>query len=352
MTTPLNPYLYTMLSHMFGGPPVITNQGEPFSYDVVSTPRGYRMKARGEQYSVSCPDCSDKKKRLYFNHMYGARISDPRFPGPLIDLCYCQHEQRPKPKWYALLGKSLSDPMVALTVQQQTACATPKGNEPVTMGDVTPLRELSDSHPAVQYLRSRGYETSYLSDVYGACVSNSHPDEKIDRMVRGRIIFPFLVDGHMLTWQARLAYDLPKSQKFPPKWYFPGGSKTLWGYDVARQFPVLILCEGILSAVNFGPAGVSVGGKTLLYSMNKLVVGQWKYAVVALDPDAGINRTKDPDFQERMVRQLHDAGLHVSGVLWTPGDNRDPGDLGPVGCLELLKRSAPWCIDMLPYLGV
>lgn len=349
---PLNPYLYSLLTRVFGKPPIITNEGEPFSYDVVSTPRGHRMKARGEQYSVCCPDCGDTRNRLYFNHMYGCKISDPRFPGPLIDLCFCQHEQRRKSKWYALLGQSISDPMVALAVQQNTHTHGGKTRTgPVPMGEVVPLRELPQDHPAIVYLRGRGYETNYLSDVYGACLSVSHPEERIDRMVRERVMFPFVINGELATWQARLVYDLPKGQKFPPKWYFPPGGKALWGYDVAKQFPVAVLAEGILSAVNFGPAGVSVGGKTLLYSMRKLIVQQWRDVVVALDPDAGINRTKEPDYQERMIDQLKEEGVNAVGVQWAPGDNRDPGDIGPSGCLELLRRSAPWCLERLPYFG-
>lgn len=352
----LNAALYDALTRVFGYRPRITNAGEPFSYDPIRTPRGYKMKAYGEQYSVCCPDCGDRKFRLYFHHRFGTRVVDERFPGALVDLCFCQHEQKKKPKWFSILGDAITNPLVCLEVGEMSRYAPPVGapdSEVPTMGDVTPLRELPRDHQAVQYLIRRGYEPTYLSDIYGACLMNSHPDEKIDRMVKGRIGFPFLVDGKLKCWQARLAYDLAKGEKYPPKWYFPPKTKKVaWGYDVAKQYKGVIVCEGILSAVNFGPAAIAIGGKTLVYAVKKMIVETWDNVFVALDPDAGLNRKGDEkDFQKRLVEELKQEGKMVAGAVWTPGDMRDPGDIGPHGCVDLLRSSAPWFVQLLDYVS-
>jgi hypothetical protein len=351
---PLNPVLFSALTSVFGRPPKITNQGQAFTYTVEERGGGVRVKAQGEQYCVCCPDCGDAKYRLYFNHRYGTTISDPRVRGPLIDLAYCQHEQKKKPKWYALLGRALSDPSVALLVQENSRCSPQQGSvfgAIPTMGETVSLRSLAPSHQAMTYLRGRGYDPLYLNDIYGACLIINHPDERVARMAVGRVAFPFHVNGEFKMWQARLTYDLPKGQKFPPKWYFPPGTiKVPWGYDVASAYPVAILAEGISSALNFGPAGIGLGGKTLTYATRKLIAQRWKSVVVALDPDAGINHKPDErDYQEQMIRELTEEGVSAVGVRWQAGDTRDPGDIGPVGCLNLLRNSAPWVVEDLPY---
>lgn len=348
----LNPHLFALLERTFGYRPRVSNAGEPFTYEVFKTPRGYKMRAQGEQYAVCCPDCGDTKFRLYFHHRFGTKVNDPRFPGALVDLCFCQHEQKKKPGWFARLGDALTDPAAVLSLPVVEA-SVGVIEAPPSMGAVTPLRELPRTHPAIQYLVKRGYETTYLSDTYGVCLIESHPDDKIDRMARGRIGFPFLVNGELKCWQARLAYDLEPGQKYPPKWYFPPKTKKVaWGHDIAKQFTGVILCEGILSAVNFGPAAVAIGGKTLTYGVKKLILETWDNIVVALDPDAGINRKEgEKDFQSRMVEDLRKEGKTVSGVVWQSGDNRDPGDIGPDGCVELLRSSASWIIPHLPYIG-
>lgn len=350
---PLNPILYGLLTSVFGRPPRISNQGEAFSYDVINTPRGPRMKARGEQYTVCCPDCGDTRHRLYFHHRFGTKISDPRFPGALTDLCFCQNEQLKKPKWYALLHTQLSDPAVGVAIQMASAGAHKAPHEVPPMGEVVPLRQLPNDHQAILYLRGRHYDPLYLSDVYGTCLMVHHPNDRINNLTAGRIGFPFLIDGKLVTWQARLAYDLPKGAKFPPKWYFPPGSKHPWGVDIARQYRVCCLAEGVLSAVNFGPAGVAIGGKTLTYLTKQRLLNTWDNFFVALDPDAGVAR-KDKtqiDYQKRLIDELQAEGKNAVGAVWDPTDLRDPGDLGPLGCHELIRRSAPSFLELLPYFG-
>ena len=121
---------------------------------------------------------------------------------------------------------------------------------------------------------------------------------------------------------------------------------------MARYYRVVIISEGILSAVNFGPAAVSVGGKTLTYKVKQLLTTGWEHAVVALDPGAGILRSPGkPDYQQRMVDELKSEGMNAMSLCWTHGDLRDPGDLGTHYCINELRQSCPMAAQLLPYIG-
>lgn len=350
---------------MTGSRPKVSRSGQPFRYQVVRGRTGDRIRATGgEEYVVNCPQCGDTRGRLYVHHMYGLpspEQSNPALAGPMTQLCYCQNEQRvvrltqylpPYDTWAALMRL---ETLPSKTDESEDAIFTP----PPSRGDCVSLADLPPAHPAREYLRRRGYSPDYLARHHGVGVVQSHPDPKLHALVSGRIAFPFYVDGREVTWQARLAYDLPKGQKYPMKWYFPPGTKKVpWNIDLASQYPVVVLCEGILSALNMGPAGISVGGKSLTYESIKQIRSRWSCAVVAFDPDAGSERRPDDvDYQERAIQELREAGLsEVYGVRWDADivprlpDKRDPGSIGVSGCAELLRRSAPSVLSRLPYM--
>jgi hypothetical protein len=360
--TVFNPGLYAALKTLNGGePPRITSLGVPASFTVTYENGKPKIHGSGEQYVIRCPVCNDKRYRLYVHHCFGQVRHVPDFNKPgeqLLPLAYCQHCQ----KRIRLVGylegyakAALNSPADTLAFLNSQSSAAPPVRKCPPMGNCVPLHEVDKRDPAVLYLLKRRYNIEYLGKVAGAVVMLDHPDGAIARMVRGRIGFPFYVDGELKTWQARLPYDQPKSEKWPPKWYFPpmnGLPKLPWNVDVASQFPVVILCEGILSAVNMGPAAVAVGGKTLTTAALEIVKKKWSRALVAMDPDAGINRKPgEIDYQKRMIDQLEAAGIRASGITWTPGDNRDPGDLTPGENIELIRRSDPTAAAALSYVG-
>lgn len=368
----LNPDLYDALAEISkrqgGGPPRVANSGVEFSYAVVTNDRGRKLIKPGpsEQYYISCPFCTDTRERLYVNHMYGMPSPSPLVPGRMIRLAYCQNEQKPKPELYSLLTDYQSALERGLVVTDKSSARrvediNPYEQEPPTMGDTIPVHELPNVHPAVRYLTDRGYDIGYLGTVLGAQLISDHPDERLANLVVGRVAFPFTYRGRTVMWQARLTREVTDEEKAeckarkrrpPPKWWFPPGMhKMLWNMDLAVQFPVCVICEGISSAINCGPAAMACGGKTLLPHMVKFIVENFEGAMVMLDPDAGVSRKKDePDYQDRMVRQLSDAGCPTIGALWEPGSTADPGDLGPDGCADLICRSSRFFCEKLGYM--
>jgi len=359
---PLNSPLFNALAELAaktnGPPPGIVNEGVGFTYSVVKT-RGGRLvllPESGEEYHINCPYCphGDNKKRLYVHHMYGMPSPDPRIKGPMIDLAYCQHEQKKKPQLFITLKNymwALEHGLINPEILQQAAAvevSDPLEQEPPSMGQTVSLKEMPESEHYRYWLR-RGYNPEYLSDSYHARIPLFHPDDRMWDMIRSRTLFPYLYKGRVIMWQGRLTYD--HADKWPPKWWFPGGTrKVLWNIDLALQFPVCILCEGISSGIAAGPAAMGIGGKTLNTRMVEFIAENWEAAMVMLDPAAGINRKSDEqDYQRRLIGQLMEAGLSAVGARWMRGDNRDPGDLGPAGCVELIRRSDSAFAQRLVY---
>lgn len=356
---PLNPTLYKALCDLAqrtnGPPPGIVNEGEPFTYSVVLA-RGGRhvlLPESGEEYHLNCPYCPDGRQRLYVHHMYGTQSPDARIRGLLIDLAFCQHEQRKKPQLFATIKdyswaveRGLVD--VEAVSQALVPVTDPLEQTPPSMGETAPLSTLPNSEH-YRYWVGRKYNPDYLSEHYGACVPLFHPDDQMWKMVRSRTLFPFTYKGRLIMWQGRLTYN--HADKFPPKWWFPGGTKkVLSNIDLALQFPVCILCEGLSSAIAAGPAAMGVGGKTLGQRMVDFVAENWQAAMVMLDPTAGVNREPgEQDYQKRLVNQLTEAGVPAMGALWEKGELRDPGDLGTEGCKQLIRRTSSTFADLLGY---
>lgn len=359
----LNPVLFAALRVLNRGvDPRISNAGVPGSFEFSELNGKKHIHGLGEHYAINCvvDGCNDTRSRLYVHHCFGQTRHFQGFNqegDQLLMLAYCQHCQ----KRIRLSGYLEGYMKAAKDTAQETlnflnsggSVAPPRRVCP-SMGLTIPVHEAHPDDEAVKYLVQRGFNIEYLGKVAGAVVMLEHPDLRIQALTQGRLGFPFYVDGELRTWQARLAYDLPKTKKWPPKWWFPGqSSKVPWNVDVASGFEVVILCEGILSAVNMGPAAVAVGGKTLTTESMEIVKKKWKRALVALDPDCGINRKPgEADFHERMVSLLKTSGIDASIVQWTPGDNRDPGDLSLRENIELIRRSDPLIAAALPYVGV
>lgn len=355
----MNPELFKALKRLNGGrDPKISNPGVPGTFSVEVVDGKTRLHAAGEQYGICCVECGETRHRLYVHHMYGVKHYIPGFNQPdteLLCLAYCQNEgKRIRLEGYLKGFYEPKNLRTAETIEALNGTLVTAKRSCPPLGTCIPLQDLPDDHPAVVYLDKRNFSAAYLGQACGALVMESHPDAMIERMARGRIIFPFYVDGELLTWQGRSPYDLEKGKKWPPKWWFPGGTKKVpWNVDEAKKFEVVIICEGILSAANAGPAAVAIGGKSITTEGLKVITERWKKAVVMLDPDIGLNRAEgEMDYQERLIGTLRGTHMEVEGIQWIPGDLRDPGDIGFLGCAEALKRSVPHWLDLLPYARI
>lgn len=352
----LNKELFLKLKKLNGGrDPKIIDRNAEFKWSVGWRKNGkkFLQQISGEQYAIDCPFCGDKRCRLYVSHVFGMSSPDEDAErGKITSLAFCQNEQKVKQELFGYMqdkGSIYSEyDLVRIDKPEE------EESQVISMGETIPLHMVQPTHEVHKYLAGRGLDSQDLGRNYHVSLSISHPDEMVHRMVSGRMIFPFYVDHKVAAWQARLTRNLNPGEKYPPKWYFPPGlKKTFWNFDQAKNFDVAILAEGILSAINFGPAGMSVGGKTLTYRMKRLLSQRkWRGIFVALDPDAGVNRDKEVcriDYQRRMIDEIKELDIPASGIRWEKGDMRDPGDIGPLECIRMMKRDAPEMAGLLGY---
>lgn len=350
----LNPELFKALKRVNKGvDPKISNPGVRHSFRVTKEGEKTRLHGAGEQYAINCPVCGENRFRLYVHYMFGQRHHVPNYNRPgdeLLGLAYCQNcQKRVRLQGYLEGFYTPADPRTAETIAALSGTLKTASVGCPPMGSTKPLESLPESHPAVKYLAERGFNTRYLGETCKAVLIEGHHDPIMNRLAAGRIGFPFFVKGELAAWQARSPFDLPKGKKWPPKWWFPGGiQKVPWNLDVAAQFEVVVICEGILSAANAGPAAIAICGNSITSASLALIKERWKKAIVMLDSDVGINRTPGKeDLQLRAITTLKDAGIEAQGVQWTVGDLRDPGDLGFAGCLEVLRTTE--FAALLPY---
>jgi hypothetical protein len=180
------------------------------------------------------------------------------------------------------------------------------------------LGDLSDDHPAVLYLNSRGFDTEWLCRTMRAGVCE-YPDPEY-AAAKGRIIFPIYQGFARLGWLARHVGE-PADPRVPTYYLMPGmdTSQVLFNFDVARKFPFVVVCAGPLDAAAFGAEAVALLGRTISAAQAELIAAAWGRgtAVILLDGDA-----------RGEARAAHDAlaGLVRQRVIVTLPDGKGPGD--------------------------
>lgn len=218
--------------------------------------------------------------------------------------------------------------------------------------DVTPIIDLPDQHPAVVYLRSRGYDVHKIWEQYSAVFCNNELPE--DRAVRRfysnlpggwkitpkfRIIFQAIQEGVRVGWQARIIehdavqdgvrmraylhpytgmmewceFKRPSDEKFQPlehltnsnfKWdmvkYITATgmsrAKSLMGFDAAKRFnaqrggnPFAIVTEGPLDSARFGPPAMPIIGQYLSEEQAELLIKNFHTVFFVPDNDRAGN---------------------------------------------------------------
>ena len=321
---PLAERLYRLLCLMFAPVRIVESEGVPVRHARSdSRPRApRRLNVGGTGFRVDCPFCGDWEQRLYIDARYGTY--DPRTKSDNLDLVVCLAADclADLGNRQFLAGCIYGDgpcqllanyPILVPTSQlPATPDVLPEVSPP---GRVIPLNELHPNHPVVLYLAGRGYDVQELTTVWGLgfCVASHF------RMMRRRVYIPIFRDGVLVGWQGRWPAEVDRRIQDVPKYYtMPGLRKNhlLYNYDVARQQPLVVICEGCSDIWRVGPAGVALLGKTASREQLSLLVSGWagKPGIVLLDADAGFEARElfdrlRPVFGERLVRAILPEGL-------------------------------------------
>jgi hypothetical protein len=326
MTSPLRPELYRRLERRIGKV-IIANEGEELVGWAATDPCTGRLRLEvslpGEYYRVCCPFCTDTRHRLYINHRWGLWVPELRSDHLFLARCFNETDCLARPG----LARQLRDVVFDDFVRGRAPDPVLRGRRPVVTDrtvkppgpEVYPLHALDDGHPAVVYLRGRGFDPAWLARQMqvGYCPW-AYPEFP---MAKDRIIIPVYQGGAYAGWQARFIGEPP--DKRVPKYLTMAGmkiSQLLYNLDTARQSPFGVVCEGPLDVWAFGPEAVALFGNKLSAAQARLIGSAWREGtvIILLDGDAPGPALQAHDALAGLVRQRAVVSLRP---------DQDPGGL-------------------------
>lgn len=293
----------------------------------------------GEEYLVCCPFCNDKRFRLSINHRWG--VYDPQCNGRNLHLAICYNEdclsdpENRRRLWEIVSLHMTFEPVRPAASDNSFQESNDLLKEVDPPGFIRPLSSLPEHHPAVQYVRRRGFDERYLTDIFRiGYVVNSHRFHYVNRLY-----VPVYFQGRLCGWQLRAIDD---SQ---PRWYScPGMPKTrlLYNWDNALGQEVKILVEGATSCWAVGIQGVASFGKTIsthqFVLLDKAMASANSRLILLLDPDPR------PVHGEHHIDKAYRASqlfTHLKGkvmAVWLP-EGKDPADFRPRQLREYILRT-------------
>lgn len=256
---------------------------------------------------------------------------------------------------------------------------------PSWCGDTVPLHTLEETHPAVVYLKERGFDYKKLGEQFDVsyCTKAAPEDRSKGRFYsrlingmkntpEGRIIIPVWVNGHRTGYQCRiidkkvgntyLVWDgssykpvvVAGKELYPPNEYYPKGfnphkylnalgsrrNELLLGYDQAvkwnkdkgfdKSSSFCILVEGPLDAAKIGPPAIALLGKSMSLTQAELIKEKFGKIIIVADNDKAGQECK-----QCIYKRLEP--YPVDDVIVPEG--KDAGELSYEAARELVKTS-------------
>lgn len=295
-TGPLAPRLYHALESKFGSVS-IANPGVVRTYRKTIDKKGRPTREiveRGEYYKVDCPECGDTRGRLCISYTYGEpdEYGRPDYFGARCynENCIAKPDKRDRLS-RRIFGLITEDERKRLLWKRPASPDSPiDPSAPVRLpGVVIPLDKLDDYHPAITYVRARGFDPIELATKWGVGYC-SDADSRFYKCLH-RIVVPVYAFGVLVGWQARLIDDSLKSRTVP-KYYTLKGffkSRYLYNRDRAANGNVVVLVEGVTDVWAVGDPAVAIFGHELDAKQSAgldLWSARGGLLVVMIDPDA------------------------------------------------------------------
>lgn len=285
----------------------------------------------------------------------------------------------------------------AATLKTESLIDDGNGNLiPRDPGMVTPIIDLPPAHPAVVYLRNRGYDLKSLYRQFKCSYCYAEQPEIPDKGIfykklpldfrdtpQGRIIFYSFINGIQVGWQARIIENVEGNNKYywhpykntwtlaehkdakTGKWVaIPGieikldnyeilwkpskyktafgmlRNETIMGIDAAVEFnkmiglvkPVVFIAEGPLDAGRIGPGGVALLGKYFSEKHADILISKFKKLVFVSDND-----TAGTEFKTRAMQVMQDRIASVEFIA-PPAQYKDIGDMPTEEAINLIVK--------------
>lgn len=357
---PLNPTLYRLLEMNFGEVGIVS-EGQEISWDVVSrrlldsrvngqnrkVTAGRRIHHSGEEYKVNCPFCNDQRMRLYINHRWAVFDEETGSHNLFLAQCFnegCVDSAERQRQLQELVFSSARSGRMRILPGKKSPSRVTEVSPPGPMLDLATLTRNHPRHPAILYLRERGFDPEKISQLYGVyyCPSSKYS------LAQHRLICTMRQDGRLVGWQARYI-GTPPDKRIPKYWSCPGMARRLlaYNYDQAVLHHTIPIVEGPTDVWNMGPMSMGLIGKTMNPSLQRRFTatlqekGTGQVVPVILDPeqDETAKRKGKPHHIEKLVNELRPKlGDRVFGIYLPEG--YDPGSLDRDFLREVVKREA------------
>lgn len=156
-------------------------------------------------------------------------------------------------------------------------------------GSSETLDRLPGDHPAVEYVRGRGFDPVALGRDYGVGFLVDTPYKQL----AGRLYLPIREGGKLIGWQLRSIDGVSYGVKYLSMLGYRRKQHLVYS-DHARGCPFVVVCERMFDALRVGPPAVAVLGKPSRRHLDFLAEG-WKTIVLLLDPDAAAEQAAATD---------------------------------------------------------
>jgi hypothetical protein len=329
----LCPQLYRRLQQLAGRVEIV-DRGAAFVYEdvwnmQVSPPRLQRViRSHGESYRVNCPFCRETRRRLWISHAFG-QFDNSNYR--MIHLAKCFNDTACMDRRdnrvalcdfiYGFQNRADRDAVFECLPAEYEE---PEIREVGLPGDCVPLQNLPSDHQAIRYMvGQRGYALDFL--VRMGCTFCVRADPRW-RQAEGRVIAPIVMNGILCGWQGRWPDDLDwKAAGFPKYFTLPGMPKRqiLYNFDSAKQYPFVIVEEGITDVWATGPFAVGLLGSSLSWPQQRALRVQWAGLPIIVMLDGGDNELC---LMQHMVEELTSGQQQRSPVCYVRlPEGRDPG---------------------------
>jgi hypothetical protein len=345
---PLNHRLYQLVRERLGEVKV-ANEGAPFEAFPTrdfTRPSGQRLEitAHGESYRVNCCFCGDTRFRLWIGHYYG----QPGLNGwPMYQLATCfnssdgencarKHRQELADRIFGFFNRGQRPPDMPI---RHVPAASNELRLMPWPGLIQSMRDLSLDHHAYRYLVDRGFDPIYLAERWG--VGYCEQASAAYGALTGRIFAPIFQHNTFVGWQGRWPADYPKErgkQLGTPKYFtcpsMPKG-KLLYNYDRARQWPFIVIQEGITDVWKTGFFATAILGKSFGTLQKGLVLESHKHKPIflMLDQDA-------LDESARIIQSIREITDRRGLLIQVALPDHDPGYFTPSTNWQILCAAA------------
>ena len=354
----LNEPLYKAIAAVFGQAPRIINEGVTATIeypapiisfvDSAITPIATNRIHGGEQYTVCCPFCGDKRDRLYFSYLWGAVIDTGhvkyRCSSSLVR-CFNEECQRiPANKDYIIrrLGEVLNDANLLSAIS--VVPVDPESDDQLSNQVPLPpnLRDIDD--PLVpEYVRKywiveRGFDVATLKKFGVKFTYLTHPVKAGAPLCQQMVtIVPVVQDGDYWFHQIRLipingetsrGYEKDQLGVALPKYIIPHGSRKNWALynmDKAKFKQTIYIVEGVTDVWRIGDNAIARFGKTLSRAQLSILKSKFMGKRLVIIPDMDDQQAYEEALRQQVILQNSQAFSDVLISRLPPG--ADPGDL-------------------------